>query len=387
MTVCAAAALSATGCASFAEDGAAFSDAPTLTATVATVLPPDGWPTTPPPSSSGSAQGSTAPPATPDGPSGPADPCAPPQLPVVAVCLDEPWGLAPLPDGESALVGERVSGRILRVTPGRSPDLVARIGGLATAGGGGLLGIALSPYFVEDQLLYAYVTTAADARILRLAAGDEPKAIVTGLPAGPAHPAGVIAFGDDDLLYVAAADGSILRYDSFGSPAVENASGTSVFATGLADPTGICPLPGGGVGVLDHRPGGDLLLVLAEGRDYGEVRSGDALWTFSPGDGGALDCAISDSALLATVRSQPSLSRIEMRGADSFTGVPQSLLEGDFGLLRSAVTGPGDLVWLTTRNRAKDADLAAGQHPDPSDDRVIVLPPGGGGGGGDGGVD
>ncbi|HYT10722.1 MAG TPA: PQQ-dependent sugar dehydrogenase, partial [Mycobacteriales bacterium] len=60
---------------------------------------------------------------------------------VVATGLTLPWGLVVLPDG-TALVGERPTGRILRVRPRRAPAReVMRIAGLDAAGDGGLLGL------------------------------------------------------------------------------------------------------------------------------------------------------------------------------------------------------------------------------------------------------
>lgn len=431
------------GCASFADAPPNFSAAPSLTPNVATVVPPTSpaaaafpspssptsTPATNPGGSTASKPGATA--STPqtgattrsqssptppsNAPGGPdaADACAPPQPPVVAVCLTAPWGLAPLPDGQSALVGERVSGRVLRVAAEHQPQLVATVGDVDATHGGGLLGIALSPDYVEDGLVYAYVTTATDSRIVRIAPGGAAKVIVTGLPAGGAHPGGAIAFGADGLLYVAtgSAGGSdaggadalaVLRFDAFGKPAASKTSHTAVVATGLTDPTGMCPLPDGRIGVVDHRGAGDALIIVTDGANYRSLTDGQTLWTYAPGDGGAADCAVSAGALLASQRTATAVTRIEMRAAGGFTGMPDSLLDGQYGRLRTVVTGPDDLVWLTTANKQGGgrAGAAASEYdgqapgpgpgsdgrPDPGDDRVIVLPAGGGGGSA-GGVD
>ncbi len=442
---CVVAAWALAGCASFPDSPADFSAQPQLTPNVASVVPPTpvartgttsseiGTPTLPngggqattPATGGAPGTSSTADPAEPPGGGTEApDPCAPPALPVVAVCLDDPWGLAPLPDGESALVGERASGRILAVAAGQQPRLVATVAGVDASRGGGLLGIALSPYYVEDSLVYAYVTTATDARIVRIAPKGEPKVIVSGLPAGGAHPGGAIAFGTDGLLYVATGSAagdksggagpsgggsggagaaealSVLRFDAFGKPAGKGAPGTqgaaktAVIATGFVDPTGICPIPGGRVAVVDHRGTGDALILVRDGADYRTLADGDTLWTFGAGDGGASDCAVSAGALLATGRTTQRVTRIQMRPGGGFSGEPEALLDGEYGLLRTVVTGPGEQVWLTTANRpagigydgaARDPGPAPARTPGPSDDRVIVLPPGGGGGGG--GVD
>ena len=86
-------------------------------------------------------------------------PCIDPDPAVVATCLDTTGGMAMLPGGDSALVTERRTGRILRVTPG-SPEEFARprrrrLRRRRPAR------FALSPTFVEDNLVYAYVSTPA----------------------------------------------------------------------------------------------------------------------------------------------------------------------------------------------------------------------------------
>ena len=75
---------------------------------------------------------------------------------MVATGLTLPWGVAVLPDG-TALVGERTTGRLLVVQPQRAPaKLVRRMTGLDATGDGGLLGLALSPDYEQDGLVYAY---------------------------------------------------------------------------------------------------------------------------------------------------------------------------------------------------------------------------------------
>lgn len=63
----------------------------------------------------------------------------------VAEGLKSPWGLAPLPEG-GLLVSSRDEGTITRVDEktGRTTEL-GQVPGVAPAGEGGLLGIALSP--------------------------------------------------------------------------------------------------------------------------------------------------------------------------------------------------------------------------------------------------
>ena len=319
------------------------------------------------------------------------DPCAPTDEAVIATCLTAPWGLAPLPDGQSALVGERTTGRILKVAKDAEPELVAQIDGVDGTGDGGLLGIVLSPSYDEDGLIYAYVTTAEDNRIIRIAAGDVPKAIFTGIPKGARHNGGRIAFAADRSLYVGTGDtgnpaltadpaslaGKVLRLDEFGKPASTNpAPDSAVYASGFSQVAGMCPLTDGTMAALDHRSGSDVLLPLTAGKNYGTLAEGDALWTWTAADGGAASCAIAGGVLATTSLVKQQLTALQMAGPATFTGSPSVLLDNRYGRLLTVVGDSTGLLWLTTSN--KDG---FGQ-PVPSDDRVVVVPSGGGDGGG-----
>ena len=111
--------------------------------------------------------------------------CVDPDPQVVATCLAPVGAIAVLPDGLSALVGERATGRVLRVRQGAPAVLVTTIPVDAT-GGGGLTGLVLSPAYAEDQLVYAYITTPTDNRVVKLAAGEPPKPVFVGIPRGAA---------------------------------------------------------------------------------------------------------------------------------------------------------------------------------------------------------
>ncbi len=373
-------------CADFSAEAPTFTVQPSLTARAVvpdettagplpSVLPPSG--ATPTPAPSGSPQAT--------------DPCAPTDEAVIATCLAAPWGLAPLPDGQSALVGERTTGRILKVAKGTDPQLLAQIDGVDGSGDGGLLGLVLSPSYAEDGLIYAYVTTAEDNRIIRIAAGDVPKAIFTGIPKGATHNGGRLAFATDRTLYVGTGDtgnpalagdptslaGKVLRLDEFGKPAGSNpAPDSAVYASGFSQVAGMCPLTDGTMAALDHRGGSDVLLPLTAGRSYATLAQGDALWTWTPADGGAADCAVANGMLASTSLDKQQLTGLRMAGPRTFTGSPAVLLDNRYGRLLTVVGDSSGLLWLTTSN--KDG---LGQ-PVPSDDRVVVVPSGGSDGGG-----
>jgi glucose/arabinose dehydrogenase len=79
----------------------------------------------------------------------------------VANGFDHPWGIAFLPDGRM-LVTER-SGQLLLVEKdGKSRRPVSGVPRVRTGGQGGLLGIALSPSFAKDRLVYLSFSEAGD---------------------------------------------------------------------------------------------------------------------------------------------------------------------------------------------------------------------------------
>jgi len=372
------------GCADFSAESPTFTVQPSLTAPQANPSVPAPSSSTPSPSPSTSGQSTAQ-------SSAPADPCKPTDPAVIAACLDAPWGLVVLPDGQSALVGERTTGRVLSIAPKTEPVEFAELTGLDTTGGGGLLGLALSPSYGEDGLVYAFVTTRTDARIVRFGKDVQPKAVFTGIPKGSTHLGGRIAFGSDGLLYVGTGDGGnnvvaarkdsltgkILRLDEFGKPAKQNKSKTAVYASGLTDPSGMCTLADGRIAALDHRSSADVLLPLSEGANYGTLASSDALWTWKHAQGGAADCAVGDTQLANTSLTNQQLVGVTMSAQGSFTGSPQVLLDKKYGrLLTVTVGGSGEdqLFWMTTSNKDGKGK------PVPADDRVIVLPAGGGGG-------
>ncbi|MEP7328342.1 MAG: PQQ-dependent sugar dehydrogenase [Betaproteobacteria bacterium] len=79
----------------------------------------------------------------------------------VAKDLDHPWGLAFLPDGRM-LVTERVGKLQLFDRNGKNPRNIGGLPKIQTGGQAGLLGIALSPNFAQDRLVYFSFAEAGD---------------------------------------------------------------------------------------------------------------------------------------------------------------------------------------------------------------------------------
>lgn len=122
------------------------------------------------------------------------------------------------------LVLQKNDGRVLRVAPHLPQPTVVLDVAVATASERGLLGIALSPDFRNDQGLYLYFTESAtgddDPDFFATPAGNRvyryrwdgtalvDPVLILDLPAtpGPNHDGGVILFGPDDALYVVIGD-------------------------------------------------------------------------------------------------------------------------------------------------------------------------------------
>src|SRR3954468_17724898 len=173
----------------------------------------------------------------------------------VATRLDVPWGLTFLPDG-AALVAERNTARVLRMSPGAKPQEVYRVPGVVPAGEGGLLGLAASPGYAQDGWIYAYLTAERDNRIVRfkLSGGAAPEVIFDGIDKARNHDGGRIAFGPDGMLYVGTGDagkpsaaqdlgdtnGKILRLTPGGDPAPGNpVAGSPVYSLGHRNVQGL----------------------------------------------------------------------------------------------------------------------------------------------------
>ncbi|GAB2922928.1 PQQ-dependent sugar dehydrogenase [Rhodococcus aerolatus] len=369
------AALTVSGCARFADvpaDG--FRDAPPLGAG------PEPTPQLPDqPQPGTSTPGSSGPPAPPA-------PCQDPDPAVVATCLGTTSGVAVLPGGQAALVGERRTGRVLQVAPQQTSQEV-----LSTpvdgSGDGGLLDLALSPTYAEDRLVYALVTTPADTRVVRLAPGDTAKPILTGIPRGGSGNTGSLAFDQaGELLVVtgdagnpaAAADpaalgGKLLRVTAAGAPAAGNPTpGSAVLDTLGGTAAGVCTDAATGTAwVTDRAPGEDRLRAVVDGR------LGPPVWTW-PDRPGAAGCAAVGGRVAVALTGGQSVFVLTTGEGLAVQGQPATLAQGAYGRLSGADAAPDGTVWVGTVNTAGDP----GATPGPTDDRVVrIQPPAGGGGG------
>ena len=344
------------------------------------------------PSTSAPASSSTAPSGTTD-PSAPAVAGTPA---VLASGLAVPWGVVFLPGGD-ALVSERDSHRLVRVTPDGTTTEVGTVPGVGGGGEGGLLGLALSPDFATDRTVFAYTTTDDDNRVVRFALDNSTAAgftpIFTGIPAAGIHNGGRIAFGPDGFLYVTAGDagqrerapdadylgGKVLRMTADGDPAPGNPDPDSViWTTGHRNPQGLAFAPDGAVYEAEFGQNSlDEINLLAAGNDYGwpaaEGTEGDTngttapLITFATSDASPSGLVYAGGSLWLAALGGQRLYRIAV-AADGSLAPPETLLDGQYGRLRTVVLAPDGALWVTTSNRDGRGDPAA------DDDRIVRIP-------------
>ncbi|MEK6438567.1 PQQ-dependent sugar dehydrogenase [Pseudonocardia sp. T1-2H] len=312
--------------------------------------------------------------------------------------LTVPWSLAFLPDG-AALVTERNSARLLRVTPDGTARPVGTVAGVLPAGEGGLLGIAISPGYATDRAVYVYYTGAADNRVVRLTAapdgtvdGTTQRVVVSGIPKGTIHNGGGLAFGPDGFLYVGTGEagrgapaqdkndlgGKILRVTPDGAPAPGNPFGTAVYSYGHRNVQGLAWDPAGQLYATEFGQNTyDEINAITAGADYGWPlvegvgnRQGltDPLLTWTPAEASPSGMAYAGGSLWVGALRGARLWRVPL-GENGGVGTPQPLLQGEYGRLRGVTATPdGSALWVTTSNRD-----GRGQ-PGADDDRILVIP-------------
>src|SRR5215831_12052929 len=308
--------------------------------------------------------------------------------------LAVPWAIAFLPGGD-ALVTERDSARLVRVTPHGGVSTVGTVPGVDPYGEGGLLGVAVSPSFGRDRLVYLYASTATDNRIVRFRYSGgrigplDP--VVTGIPRAAIHNGGRLAFGPDGMLWATTGEhdepglsqdrdslaGKILRMTPDGGPAPGNPFGTLVWTYGHRNVEG---LAWDGAGRMYATEFGqdrfDEINRIEKGHNYGwpltEGAGGDGRYTdpeltWPTDQASPSGAAIAGGSLWVAALRGERLWQIPL-GRSGAVGAPVAHFAGDYGRLRAVVRAPDGSLWCTTSNRDGRGN------PGPGDDKILVIP-------------
>ncbi|MFC5186219.1 PQQ-dependent sugar dehydrogenase [Actinomadura harenae] len=335
----------------------------------------------------------TPPPASPARDSPPPGSAVPGTPRDLVTGLSVPWAIAFLPD-KNALVTERDTAHLLRVTPdGKRADL-GRIPGVDASGEGGLLGVAVSPSFDRDHLVYLYLTSSTDNRLVRLTLdGDRlgaPQPLLTGVPKGENHNGGRIAFGPDGMIYISTGEtyhrelaqdrnslgGKILRVTPEGRPAPGNPFGSPVWTWGHRNVEGLAWDDAGRMYATEFgQDRFDEINLIQKGQNYGwpdvegfgkDPRFTNPLLTWPVSEASPSGLAYAKGSLWAGALRGTRLWQIPLKNGKVST--PIAYFNGTYGRLRAVVRSPDGDLWVTTSN--KDGRGT----PRDGDDRIIVIP-------------
>ncbi|MFI8520765.1 PQQ-dependent sugar dehydrogenase [Streptomyces sp. NPDC085481] len=308
-----------------------------------------------------------------------------------------PWGVHWMPDGRSALVTERDSFTVFKLTPTGTKTRVGSVpNAVTTDGEGGLLGVAVDPDWSGNHSVYFMHTASEGNRIVRMTYDGSSLSgytvLLQGIKKNRFHNGGRLAFGPDGYLYASTGDGQtpalaqdrnslngkILRLTTAGRPAPGNPFGNHVYSLGHRNPQGIAFDRNGRLWEAEFGDSTrDELNLIEPGANYGwpacEGDCGTAGMTDPKASWPVAQASPSGIAIVRNVVYMASLRgermwRIPINGDTETVGTPTSYYVGTYGRLRTVTKIPGaDGLWLTTTN----ADDNGGD-PDGSD-RILRI--------------
>jgi glucose/arabinose dehydrogenase len=309
--------------------------------------------------------------------------------------LAVPWAIAFLPDG-SALVTERDTARLLRVTSAGKATTIGKVPGVSPAGEGGLLGVAVSPSYDRDHFVFLYYSARSENRIVRFAYDGKrlsgERTLVTGIPRGPIHNGGRLAFGPDHMLYASTGEtgrgglaqdrsslgGKILRMTLDGKPAAGNPFGTLVWTYGHRNVQGLAWDPQGHMFATEFgQDRFDEVNRIEKGHNYGwpvvEGFGGDRkrytppLLTWTTDEASPSGLAYARGSLWAGALGGRRRWEVPVSAAGKVSK-PVSHFSARYGRLRAVTAAPDGSLWVSTSNRDGRGD------PQQGDDRILVVP-------------
>ncbi|GAY15230.1 sorbosone dehydrogenase family protein [Mycobacterium sp. shizuoka-1] len=296
---------------------------------------------------------------------------------VMQGCLESTSGLIMGPDSKTALVAERTTGAVKDVSVSAEPKIRTVIP-VDPSGDGGLMDIVLSPTYSQDRLMYAYISTPTDNRVIRVADGDIPKDILTGIPKGATGNSGSLIFTSPTTLVVQTGDagnpalaadpkslaGKVIRLEQ---PTTVQPAPPTTALSGLGPAGGMCIDPTDrSLYITDRSPAGDRLQRISADAKTSTV------WTW-PDKPGVAGCAALDGTVLVNLVNAKQTVAVRLaQGTGAVTGEPEVVRQDTHGHAWALQVAPDGNIWGATVNRtAGDAEKL--------DDVVFPLFPQGGG--------
>jgi len=296
---------------------------------------------------------------------------------VMQGCLESTSGLLMQPDSKSALVAERTTGAVKEVSVSAEPKVKTVIP-VDPAGDGGLMDIVLSPTYKQDRLMYAYISTPTDNRVIRVADDDTPKEILTGIPKGGNGNTGALLFTSPTTLVVMTGDagnpamandpaslaGKVIRLEQ---PTTLHPSPPTTALSGIGAGGGLCTDPvDGSLFVLDRAPTADRLQRITKDSKVSTV------WTWPDRPGVAGCSALDGTVLVNLVNTKQTVAVHLAQGTGAVTGPPDVVRQDTHGHAWALRMSPDGNVWGATVNKTAGDAMKL-------DDVVFPLFPQGGG--------
>lgn len=308
-----------------------------------------------------------------------------------------PWGIGWLPDGTSALVTERDSFKVFRLTTAGTRTEVGTVpNAVTTDGEGGLLGTAVDPNWSANHYVYFMHTAAEGNRIVRMTYNGSSlggyTVLLQGIKKNRYHNGGRLAFGPDGYLYASTGDaqtsslaqdkntlnGKILRLTTDGKPAPGNPFGNYVYSYGHRNPQGLAFDRNGRLWEAEFGDSKrDELNLIKPGANYGwptcegpcsvaGMTNPKASWPVDQASPSGI-AIVRNVVYMAALRGE-RMWRIPIDGDTENVSTPTSYYVGTYGRLRTVSKVPGaDRLWLTTTNADNNGGAADGA------DKIFTL--------------
>ncbi|MFI2346005.1 PQQ-dependent sugar dehydrogenase [Streptomyces sp. NPDC019443] len=315
---------------------------------------------------------------------------APTAITTISTGWSIPWGTYWMPDGSTALVTERNSFKVFKVTPSGAKTQVGSVPNSQTTGGeGGLMGVAVDPDWASNHYVYFMHTSSDGNRIARMTYDGTSltgyKAILQGIKKAKYHNGGRLAFGPDGYLYATTGDaqttslaqdknslnGKILRLTKDGKPAPGNPFNNHIFSLGHRNPQGIAFDAQGRLWEAElGQSSKDELNLIKSGKNYGWPTcegncsvSGmtNPKKTWGVAEASPSGIAVVDGAVYMAALRGERLWQIPINAGNENVGTAKAHYVGTYGRLRAVTKVPGsNQLWLSTTNADGNGGEPAG---------------------------